>query len=132
MGVEPTVDPMERPDEHAGNDPYATWASARDDAFAALDRPGVLHRTIETWRGPATVDVAIGQNVGDTLIHSWDLARALGVDDRLDAKLVAHTLRVLEPIADGMRNSMVFGPLVAVRTDADEQTRLLALTGRNP
>jgi uncharacterized protein (TIGR03086 family) len=132
MGIEPTINPMDQPHEHAGDDPYATWSGARDDAFAALDRPGALHRVIEGRQGPVTVDVAIGQNIADTLIHSWDLARALAVDDRLDPQLVTRTLRVLEPIADGLRNPMVFGPRVEVADDADEQTRLLALTGRTP
>ncbi len=126
------MNPMERQDEHAGVDPYATWSAARDDVLRALDRPGTIHKIVNDWNRPTTIDASIGQNVGDTTIHSWDLARALDVDDVLDPELVAHTLAAYEPIADRMRGPMVFGARVDVAPDAGPQARLLALTGRRP
>lgn len=129
-GREPSMNPMVDPHRHAGDDPAAAWAAARDAMLAALDRPGVLHTVVQSFRGPQEVDAMIGFNVADTTVHSWDLARALGVDDRLDPGCVTRALGLVEPIADGMRNPMVFGPRVDVDAEADAQRRLLAVTGR--
>lgn len=130
--VPATMNPMKAPDRHAGDDPYATWAATRDAILEAVDHPGVLHRVVHGWRGPSSVDDLLGGNVGDTTIHTWDLARALGVDDRLDADQVARVLAELEVMGDEMRTPMVFGPAVEVPTGATDQERMLALAGRSP
>ena len=126
------MNPMEDPDRHAGDDPAATWAETRDIVLAALDQPGVLHRRVQGFRGEEEVDEMIGFNVGDTTIHSWDLARALGVDDRLDPALVERCWQTLAPIADHLRGPGRMGPAVAVADDAPLQDRLLGLVGRDP
>lgn len=130
QGVEPTMDPMTEPNRHAGDDPAATWAAARDDILAALDHEGVLHRVVKTFRGEQQIDEMIGSNVADTTIHTWDLARAADVDDRLDPGLVARACELILPVADDMRRPMVFGPRVDPPAGADAQTVLLAATGR--
>jgi hypothetical protein len=38
----------------------------------------------------------------------------------------------MEPMDEMIRGSGQFGPRVAVPADADEQTRLIAFTGRTP
>jgi uncharacterized protein (TIGR03086 family) len=70
--------------------------------------------------------------LGDVVIHTWDLARAAGLDETLDADEVSQMLRGMEPIDDMLRASGHYGPKVAVPADADEQTRLIAFTGRQP
>lgn len=131
-GTEPTMNPMVAPDQNAGDDPYATWSAARDAVLAAVDQPGVLHRVVKGFAGPTSVDDMIGFNVADTTIHAWDLARALGVDDRLDPDCVARALANTEPVADRLRAAGMFADRVDIPADADPQTRLLAFTGRRP
>jgi len=116
----------------AGDDPAAAWAEVRDAMFEALDQPGALQRLVPFFGGDAPVDERIGFNIGDTTIHSWDLARATGGDERLDPGLVARISAILEPRVEKMRNPMVFGAAVTVDAAADAQARLLALTGRTP
>lgn len=128
--AEAPMNPMENPDRHVGADPAADWAATRDAVLAALDRPGVLHKVVDTFRGKQEVDQFIGFNVADTTIHAWDLARALGVDDRLDAGLVERVTALVAPVADKMRNPMVFADAVAVAAKADPQTKLLGIVGR--
>ena len=130
LGVEPPMHPMVDPDRHAGDDPAATWASTRDAVLDVLDHPGALTKRITSYRGEERTDELIGFNVVDTTVHSWDLARALGVDDRLDPGLVVRATEIIAPVADAMRGATVFGPAAAVGADADAQTRLLALCGR--
>jgi len=133
-GTQATMNPMVDPDGNAGDDPYATWAAARDAVLAAVDQPGVLHRVVKGFSGPTSVDDMIGFNVADTTIHSWDLARALGVDDRLDRACVARALANVEPVAERLRAGGMFAEPIDIGGDIggdiDPQSRLLALTGR--
>ena len=71
----------------------------------------------------------MGLNVADTTIHAWDLARALGVDERLDAGLVERAGNLFAPLADMVRAPMMYGPAVEVTAAADAQARLLAMVG---
>jgi hypothetical protein len=71
----------------------------------------------------------IAFNVADTTVHSWDLARAFGVDDTLDPGLVTRSLELVDAAGSALSASGVYGsPLPAGA--ADEQTRLLAALGR--
>lgn len=68
----------------------------------------------------------------DVLVHTWDLARAVGADDRLDARWCEHFYAALpnDPLA--LSVSGMFDDPVAVGEAADVQSKLLARLGRNP
>jgi len=72
--------------------------------------------------------------VGDALLHSWDLARAISADDQLDPELVAEVWAGMSPMAGFIGKSGFFGSGAsgAVGHDASLQTRLLDLSGRRP
>ena len=79
-----------------------------------------------------TLEATVGMfGIGDVLVHTWDLARATGLDERLDADEVHRLLVVMEPNDAVMRQGTAFGPKVPCPDDADEQTKLLAFTGRH-
>ena len=59
-------------------------------------------------------------------MHTWDLARATGQDDRLDPQTCADLLAGMEPIEELLRSSGQYGAAGAGAGDADVQTRLLA------
>ena len=129
-GTHPPMNPMKEPDRFAGDDPAATWFDAASTVRAAIAGSDISNHVVTMWRGEMTVDEMLGYNIGDTTVHTWDLARALGIDDSLDPELVAAALELYEPIADSMRGPNVFADLVTVDDAADPQTRLLALVGR--
>jgi uncharacterized protein (TIGR03086 family) len=105
-----------------------------DDALqAALDDPDVAAREFEmrgnTYRTDQAIDMFC---TGDIVVHTWDLARATGLDETLDPDEV-HALFVgMEPMDEMLRQSGQYGPRVEVPDDADEQTKLIAFTGRLP
>jgi uncharacterized protein (TIGR03086 family) len=68
--------------------------------------------------------------VSDAVVHSWDLARAIGADEGLPEDLVAFTRREVEPYAKGLSQTGLFAPAVRTEKDAHPQTQLLALLGR--
>ncbi len=58
--------------------------------------------------------------------------RATGLDESLDPDEVHRLFEEMEPIDEVLRQSGHYGPRVDVAADADEQTRLIAFTGRVP
>jgi uncharacterized protein (TIGR03086 family) len=68
----------------------------------------------------------------DVLIHTWDLARAVGADDRLDAGWCAHFYAALPVDLRALGARGMFDAPVAVDDRSDVQSKLLARLGRNP
>lgn len=131
-GREPTMNPMVDPDSHAGDDPATTWTETLDSLLATLDQQGALQRQVKSFWGELTADEVLARSIGDITIHSWDLARALGVDDKLDPQLVEFVTAAMAPNADHLADSGMFAARVDVDSDASAQDRLLAMTGRRP
>ncbi|MEU0990789.1 TIGR03086 family metal-binding protein [Streptomyces sp. NPDC005953] len=66
----------------------------------------------------------------DTLIHTWDLARATGQGETLDAEGVSVAMAILVPEDDDIRVPGAFGAKYSSAADAAPQTRLLNFLGR--
>jgi len=114
-------------------DPAAAWQAINDTLQSALDDPDLAAHEFEMRMGRVRVDQSIGQFcLGDILVHTWDLARAVGLDESLDATEVHRMFEGMEPLDEMLRQSGQFGPRVDVPADADEQTKLIAFTGRRP
>ena len=114
-------------------DPAAAWQAINDTLQSALDDPDLAAHEFEMRMGRVRVDQSIAQFcLGDILVHTWDLARAVGLDESLDATEVHRMFEGMEPLDEVLRQSGQFGPRVDVPADADEQTKLIAFTGRRP
>jgi uncharacterized protein (TIGR03086 family) len=117
----------------ASEDPAATWAACRRALEGVLDDPDLAGKEVESAFGTmALQDLIGGIGVSDLLVHTWDLARATGQDESLDADQAQLTLEALQAMGDAIRGSGAFGPEVAAPADADLTTRLIAYTGRTP
>ena len=115
------------------DDPAGAWEAVSDAIQAALDTPEIAAREFDMRAGRYTVEDAVAMFcIGDILVHTWDLARATGLDEELDADEVHRLLEGMEPMDEVLRQSGHFGPRVDVPADANEQTRLIAFTGRRP
>lgn len=118
--------------DQLGDDPQAVWRAAAAGAVHAVGADGALERTVHVSFGEIPGREYVSQLVCDHTIHAWDLARAIGTDERLDPELVEFAYAYLAPQVDGWRSAGVFGPEVGVPVGADRQSALLALTGRQP
>ena len=126
-GLEPPRPPS------VDEDPVGAWEVVRDAIQALLNDPEIAATEFDTPPGRVTVEQAVDQfGTGDILVHTWDLARAAGLDETLDASEVHRMFAGMEPYDEAMRQSGHYGPRVAVPDDADEQTKLIAFTGRHP
>jgi len=113
-----------------GADPRAAWAAASAGAVRAVGEPGVMDRIVHLSFGDFPDREYALQLLADHLIHAWDLARAVGADERLDAGLVESCATWFDAMEDGYRAAGVIGARQPVRDDADAQTLLLARFGR--
>jgi uncharacterized protein (TIGR03086 family) len=112
-----------------GDDPVRAWDDAVAGVRAAIG-PDALDRTVHLSYGDSTGASYLAEVATDLTLHSWDLARGIGADDTIDPDLVRVTRERVEPMAEMLAGSGVFGTPVDVGDDADPQTRLLALVGR--
>jgi uncharacterized protein (TIGR03086 family) len=113
------------------SNPLVTARSAAADALVAASQPGAHERIVHLSFGDFTGGDYLGQVVSDVIIHSWDLARAIGAEDRLDPALVTFVDEFLSPQIDAWRSAGAFGAAVEVPAGASAQDRLLAQTGRS-
>jgi uncharacterized protein (TIGR03086 family) len=114
--------------------PAAAWVLHRTAVQEILDDPAVA---ATEFTNPHIGTMPLGQAIdrfytSDVFLHTWDLARATGQDETLDAELCAEMLAGMEPIEDLIRASGQYGPAVPVADDADAQTRLIGFIGRDP
>jgi uncharacterized protein (TIGR03086 family) len=116
------------------DDPVAAWQVHCDGVQALLDDPQTASlMLVNRHIGEVPVDQAIDRFYSsDVFMHTWDLARATGQDDRLDADFCAALLSGMEPMEDVIRSSGQYGARVPTPQNADAQTRMLGFIGRDP
>jgi uncharacterized protein (TIGR03086 family) len=105
-----------------------------DAVQALLDDPATPGRVLSNPHiGDLPLDAAVDRfYTADVFMHTWDLARATGQDERLDPVRCAQLLEGMIPMETAIRTSGHYGPRVEVPDDADAQTRMLAFIGRRP
>ena len=81
-----------------GSDFVQVWNTVRDAADRALSVPGALDEMVKLPFGEMPAKDGFGFPLGDLLVHTWDLARAIGADDRLLDDACAVVYANLEPI----------------------------------
>ncbi|MET9020667.1 TIGR03086 family metal-binding protein [Actinopolymorpha sp. NPDC004070] len=123
-----------------GEDPVGAYDRSVRACAEAFSRPGALQRTLDYPLGEVTARQALAVRVTDSAVHTWDLARALDVDDRLDPGLVAWIEGNLDAIYAGLaetptasRTSGRFfaAPEGVLPDGASRRSRLLHRMGRS-
>jgi uncharacterized protein (TIGR03086 family) len=124
-----------------GRDPVGAYTQSVQECARAFAEPGALERVLDYPLGKVTGRQALAVRTTDTVIHTWDLARAVGSDDRLDVGLVAWIDDSLEDIYAGLvetptaietTHRFFAAPEGVLADDAPRQDRLLHRMGRRP
>lgn len=120
--------------DNLGEEPVATWELAAREARTAWLAPSSLQATVHLSFGDAPAELYLWQMTFDLTVHAWDLARALGSDERLDPGLVAQVLDWAkgQDLGGSEEAGSLFAPPVPVDEGAGPQDRLIALAGRRP
>ena len=114
-----------------GADPSTAWRRSAAEACAAIDAPEAMTRTVHLSFGDFTGHEYGQQLVADLLIHGWDLARAIGADESLDATLVEYVAAWFTSWEEGYRAAGAIGPRQPA-ADGDQAAELIAAFGRHP
>ncbi|GAB3481622.1 TIGR03086 family metal-binding protein [Amycolatopsis cihanbeyliensis] len=119
-----------------GDDPHRALADSIAAVTSAFDGDGMLDREIAVRDfGTFPGTVVVGMHLVDSVVHGWDLARALGQPYEPDAGAVDAALRFMEGVPDdpdGRGPDGPFDKVVPMPQDAPPLHRLLGLTGRSP
>jgi uncharacterized protein (TIGR03086 family) len=113
-----------------GDRPKQAWEESSAEAVRAVAADGALERVVDLSSGPTPATEYVSQLFADHLIHAWDLARAIGADDRLDPELVDACAAWFASMEDVYRSVGAIGPRPETPPAADAQTTLLAAFGR--
>lgn len=112
-------------------DPKQAWQEASAAIEEITADPEALAKEIDGPTGKMAAGEIIRRFVTmDVLVHTWDLARAVGADERLDEGSVRHAYEALKPMDAMIRQPNVFGPRLEPPAGADLQTEFLSFLGR--
>ncbi|HWM04996.1 MAG TPA: TIGR03086 family metal-binding protein [Actinophytocola sp.] len=114
------------------DDPMHAWTESSQAARGAWLQPGALVKVVHLSFGDADGAEYCWQLSLDLAVHGWDLATAIGGDAAMGDELATALLEYAKPQADSFAGTSLFDPPVRVADDADAQTRLVALLGRQP
>ncbi|MGH8867851.1 MAG: TIGR03086 family metal-binding protein [Actinomycetes bacterium] len=115
-----------------GRDAVSAVIDAAKEAVYAVGEPGATDRVVHLSFGDAPGADYAWQLFADHLVHGWDLAKAIDVDDRLDPALVSALADWFAGVEETYRSMGAIGPRVTLPPDARAQDRLLAAFGRDP
>jgi uncharacterized protein (TIGR03086 family) len=124
---------LQRQSEAVGDDPVAACEQAVRSIREAFAEPGALERTVHHTIGDMPGSELLVQLVADLVVHSWDLATAIGVDPGLDEQLVE---LAYEFYAARMQKDAIYAdgwfkpPAKALSEGATPMDRLIHLVGR--
>jgi uncharacterized protein (TIGR03086 family) len=116
-----------------GSDPKAAWQAAVGPAVETIAAPGAMETVCALSMGPTPGEEYAGQLTVDLVVHGWDLARAAGLDETIDAELVEVCLHTIEPWKPALGSMPdYFADPIEPEPGADRVTVLLNTLGRRP
>jgi len=115
----------------ADGDLQTQWSAATAALLEALTDEERASRIVGGAFGEQRFDSLVSRLLcADTLIHTWDLARATNQQELLDPVAVGKAMEFLTPLDEAIRRPGGFAPKIESSPDADEQTTLLNFCGR--
>ena len=120
-----------------GDDLVGEYQKSAERVGAAFAAGGVLERKLHVYGyGTYSAPEAIGMHFIDYLVHGWDVARAIGVDHRLDPQLCLAVLEIGETWPQDSPRiwgpGAPFGKRIPISADAPADHRMLGFLGRPP
>jgi uncharacterized protein (TIGR03086 family) len=111
--------------------PVAAWQVASSVIQADLDDPVRAREEYDGFMGRTVWEEGVDGFLNlDLIVHGWDLSRAVGLDEAIDADDAAWVLQRADELGDLMQKSGSVAAPVKPPPGADIQTRMLARMGR--
>ena len=127
--------------DFVGDDPADAYDRWKDEMLVACAAPGLGERTVHMPIGDVPGAVVLALALMDTVVHRWDLTRAVGADPHISADAAGALLEQIRPmIPEAMRaptpdattGQIPFGPQVDVPEGAPAIDQLMGFLGRAP
>jgi uncharacterized protein (TIGR03086 family) len=112
-----------------GRDLQSNWQTAAEKAHHALSKIGpatIVHLSF----ADVTAEEYLRQVGCDLFIHTWDLGEGIGRPVAFRTEEAQAVYDYLQPNAKAWQEAKLFAEPIVVPDNADLQTKLLALTGR--
>ena len=114
--------------EHRAQD----WLTVRDTVLAGAARDGALDIVAAGPGGPMPLGRLLAVFVlVDTLLHTWDIAHAVGIDESLDEELCRRCYERFLPADETIRGPATFGAKLDYAEDDRIQVKTLRFFGRS-
>jgi uncharacterized protein (TIGR03083 family) len=130
--------PLGRKPERPRDNPRRRWEITFDRLVETFDEATLFERTIDIpsigRNQPTTLNARalVPRLTRDVLVHTWDLARAVGADDRLDPQWCERFVEELSADPSALSATGMFAPPVVTGARSDPQSTLLYRLGRDP
>jgi uncharacterized protein (TIGR03086 family) len=111
----------------------AAFDESRRELAEAFAPAGALDRIVAHPAMAMPGRQLLGFRITEYALHGWDLATTIGADDHIDHDVLLALLALLEPMADILPTTGMFGsgPSGTLPPDASLQHRVLDLSGRS-
>lgn len=129
-GATPADVDATRTADHLGSDPAVAFERSAGRLRAAFAEDGAMARIGRHPAGDRTGAELAEMRVLDITVHAWDLGRAIGADDPLDAGIVEFALTCAPHIEILGPRGYFAPPGADLPQDPSPQQLLLHLTGR--
>lgn len=113
----------------------ADWPAIQGAISGALEDPSALEGNLpeDSPLGPMPKHQVLGIAIGDLLIHTWDISRAIGADETLPPAAVQAVRMGLGNMPEEfMRSPGRFADIVPTDDSVSAQDELIAFSGRTP
>lgn len=121
-----------------GDDPIAAYRASAEHMLAAFAEPDLLDRDfpLPEFGGdvPFRGEHAVGFHFIDYVVHSWDVAKTLGISVAFEPALLEAALPIAEAAPGGEIRTTpgaAFGPIVAAE-GGSRLDDIVAMLGRSP
>ena len=93
------------------DDPLVAWTAASSVVQGDLEDPDRAAAEFDGFSGRTTLEAAVNNFLCfDLVVHGWDLARAAGLDERIDPDDVARVQQQAEAFGDALRSPQDSNP----------------------
>jgi uncharacterized protein (TIGR03086 family) len=117
--------------QSADDDPTKAWEEVSRAMDEITGDPDAVAKEVDGPFGKMPAGEIIDRFVTmDLLVHTWDLARTVGADERLDEVAIRRAYDVLKPMDAMIRQPGVFGSKLEPPLGSDLQTNFLYFVGR--
>ncbi|HUY85844.1 MAG TPA: TIGR03086 family metal-binding protein [Acidimicrobiales bacterium] len=112
-------------------DVAAQWTEASRQINGSLADSSLATKMVPSRGGEMPWEQLVGTMLSaDTLLHTWDIARAAGLDERLDPMAVESVYEFMKPNDKLLRVPGGFADKIEAPPGSDLQTQLLCFSGR--